>query len=387
MENTGRRNIKVIIGANAGDEGKGNVTNLFCMTEEPVLGILTNGGPQRGHTAWKDGKSHVFGHFCAGTLNGALTWFAPGYMINPMQFMREYGQLEAMGVRPRAYIDPDCRFTTPWDMMLNQAAHAREGSHHTCGMGIWETYQRYALTEDAVRIGQYLQMTETEQWAYLNRIRDRALQRMREEMDPAAAARWIPVAADENLCRRYMEDLQAMCTEKASMKGRGILTEYGNLIFENGQGLLLDWSDDEEEAVYTTPSRTGLHDAAALIEDCFEGETAEACYVTRTYLTRHGDGPLRTECCKEELDARVRETTNVTNSFQGHFRFGRLDTEAMEARIRADFAGAGSRNNWKASIAVTHTDQCDPGEELLEMTERFDERYLIGGVGRTQIRS
>ena len=111
---------------------------------------------------------------------------------------------------------------------------------------------------------------------------------MREEMDPAAAARWIPVAADENLCRRYMEDLQDMCTEKASMKGRGILMEYGNLIFENGQGLLLDWSDDEEEAVYTTPSRTGLHDAAALIEDCFEGETAEACYVTRTYLTRHG---------------------------------------------------------------------------------------------------
>jgi adenylosuccinate synthase len=109
--------------------------------------------------------------------------------------------------------------------------------------------------------------------------------------------------------------------------------------------------------------------------------------VTRTYLTRHGDGPLRTECHKEELDARVRETTNVTNPFQGHFRFGRLDTEAMEARIRADFAGAGSRNNWKASIAVTHTDQCDPGEELLEMTERFDERYLIGGVGRTQIRS
>ena len=42
MENTGRRNIRVIIGANAGDEGKGNVTNLFCMTEEPVLGILTN---------------------------------------------------------------------------------------------------------------------------------------------------------------------------------------------------------------------------------------------------------------------------------------------------------------------------------------------------------
>ena len=190
MENTGRRNIKVIIGANAGDEGKGNVTNLFCMTEEPVLGILTNGGPQRGHTAWKDGKSHVFGHFCAGTLNGALTWFAPGYMINPMQFMREYGQLEAMGVRPRAYIDPDCRFTTPWDMMLNQAAHAREGSHHTCGMGIWETYQRYALTEDAVRIGQYLRMTETEQWTYLNRIRQRPAGSLSRRMRTSAGDIW-----------------------------------------------------------------------------------------------------------------------------------------------------------------------------------------------------
>ena len=38
-------------------------------------------------------------------------------------------------------------------------------------------------------------------------------------------------------------------------------------------------------------------------------------------------------------------------------------------------------------VPAAGTDQCDPGEELLEMTERFDERYLIGGVGRTQIRS
>ena len=47
MKNT-PKSISIVIGANAGDEGKGNVTNLFCMKEEPVLGILTNGGRSGG---------------------------------------------------------------------------------------------------------------------------------------------------------------------------------------------------------------------------------------------------------------------------------------------------------------------------------------------------
>ena len=385
MKNT-PKSIRIVIGANAGDEGKGNVTNLFSMKEEPVLGILTNGGPQRGHTAWNGKVRHVFGHFCAGTLSGAATWLAPSYLVNPMQFVREYEELAALGARPRVYIDPRCAFTTPWDMMLNQGSQKLDGTHHTCGMGIWETYKRYTDT-NALPIGTYLDLPETEKVRYLTGIRERALIRMREEMPGPVLTKWLAAAKSPALLSRFMADIEDMCKIKGLLIGEEILHMYPHLIFENGQGLLLDWSDDEEEAVYTTPSRTGIFEADKLIERNFTGQTIEACYVTRTYLTRHGDGPLASECHRDELDPGIRETTNVTNPFQGHFRYGKMDVEALDGRIRKDFAGHGTKNIWRLALAVTHMDEFAPGEELICASRTYDERYLIEGVRRTDVKN
>ena len=149
-------------------------------------------------------------------------------------------------------------------------------------------------------------------------------------------------------------------------------------MFENGQGLLLDWSDDEQLAVYSTPSRTGIHDILDVTEKIFTGETVEICYVTRTYLTRHGDGPLDRECRREELGRMVREETNHTNAFQGHFRYGALETEALYNRINRDFAEHGMRNTYRKALAVTHVDQLQPGAELRGIRGSFDEYYEIG---------
>ena len=64
-----------------------------------------------------------------------------------------------------------------------------------------------------------------------------------------------------------------------------------------------------------------------------------------------------------------------------------MDTEALDTRIRKDFAHHGQKNTWKLALAVTHTDEYSPGEELLYASRAYDERYLIGGVGRTTVRN
>ena len=99
--------------------------------------------------------------------------------------------------------------------------------------------------------------------------------------------------------------------------------------------------------------------------------------MTRSYQTRHGDGPMDGECPREELGRGVREMTNRSNPFQGHFRFGRLEVEGLHERIRRDFGDRGSRNTYKKSIAVTHLDQMDMPEELREETLLYGERYLV----------
>lgn len=370
-------NIKAVIGAGAGDEGKGNMTSYFCGTPGRTLGVLTNGGPQRGHTAAFGKRRHVFSHFSSGTFKGAQTYFAPSFMINPMQFSREYRELAAMGVIPVFHIDRDCRFTTPYDMLLNQKSHQAEGSHHTCGMGIWETYKRYA-EGDGLSVGAYLAMTEIQRCRYLDRIRTGAMARLADMGTPEQMRESLALAGDERLLVNFMADLEDMAGLSAGgLCGPEILLNYDNVVFENGQGLILDWSDDEEKAVYTTPSRTGLAAVSSLVEKVFTGQSVEVCYVTRSYQTRHGDGPMDRECPRQELGRGVLELTNRANPFQGNFRFGRLEAESLHERIRRDFGDRGSLNTYKKSIAVTHLDQMDMSEELREETLLYGERYLV----------
>ena len=60
--------IKVVVGANFGDEGKGLMTDYFChqatSKNKSCIVVMSNGGAQRGHTVnLLDGKRHVFKHF------------------------------------------------------------------------------------------------------------------------------------------------------------------------------------------------------------------------------------------------------------------------------------------------------------------------------------
>lgn len=60
-------NVKVVIGSNFGDEGKGLMTDYFCAEaskrNESCIVALCNGGAQRGHTVvTPDGIRHVFHH-------------------------------------------------------------------------------------------------------------------------------------------------------------------------------------------------------------------------------------------------------------------------------------------------------------------------------------
>ena len=62
-----------------------------------VLGILPNGGAQRGHTVvTPDGKRHVFHHMSSGTFAGADTYFGANFILNPMVFMQEYCHLRGL---------------------------------------------------------------------------------------------------------------------------------------------------------------------------------------------------------------------------------------------------------------------------------------------------
>lgn len=376
------RDIKIVIGANYGDEGKGLMTDFFAADAAGkgmrTLVICSNGGSQRGHTViTPEGIRHVFHHFGSGSFAGADSWLPRYYVVNPMIFMEEYTTLSGKGIKDMiVYMDPECPVTTPFDMITNQLLEEHRGSkrHGSCGAGIWETLIRQGPGLEKMR-----DMSDNE-LRYLLRTdcREQMFLRLRRAGLTEIPRGWREIIDDEALAENYIRDFRLMLSH-CIIKSGDILKDYERLIFENGQGLLLDRSR-REFGCHTTPSSTGLRNPAEIIREHLRGETAEAecCYVSRTYLTRHGAGPFREECAKEEINGSMRDLTNVPNPHQGTMRYGKHDKKAFLKRIREDYDSMRLPEGFRKrmSIALTHVN---------EYTTDIAADYISDGENRNSI--
>ena len=330
-------NVKVVIGSNFGDEGKGLMTDYFCAEaskrNESCIVALCNGGAQRGHTVvTPDGIRHVFHHFGSGTFARAATYFGEEYILNPLAFRKEYEELKALGYSPRVYSHWNCRWSTPYDMITNQILEDSRGKNRygSCGMGIWETVLRYRNTINP-SFQQFYNMTKDEQVALLKRIRDEYTSKRLLKASTEVLQQWKDILESDNLIYNFIDDVQFLHSHVIFDYGR-VLKQYDNVVFENGQGLLLD----QRHVQYydnTTPSNTGIANPHIIIEKYLPNADVEVCYVTRTYMTKHGAGDFECECDKSEINAHIEDKTNITNPYQGTIRYGRLDVDGLVERI------------------------------------------------------
>ena len=373
------QNVKLIIGANYGDEGKGLATDFFGAQAAGSFGtinVLTNGGPQRGHTVeLADGRRHVFKHFGAASFRGAASYFAEQFIVNPMEFMREYDDLRAVHAAPETYMNPRCRFSTPWDMLTNQLFLEKNGLHNSCGFGIWETVLRYQKGF-GISFGAFAAMNREDRIAYLRRLRDGYFADRTRGLDTQDF-----FFRDELLCR-FEQDFASMLL-LCPLRDDGYLRHYQTVLFENAQGLLLDGNSPEGQE-FSTPSTTGSGRVAEAVERIFRGADVEILYVTRSYLTRHGDGPMEREFTARELkkslpDLRA-DATNTENRFQGNLRYGMMDVDLLAERVRKDFSRTSHNagNRYRSSVMVTHLNEY-AGIDTESLARRFGTLYLSDG--------
>lgn len=372
-----KKEIKVVIGANFGDEGKGLMTDYFCHqlfdAGHYVLDIRHNGGAQAAHNVvTPDGKQHVFSHFGAGSFSpDVATYLAGEFILNPILFCREWDELDKLGVSPKVYINKNCRITTPYDMMLNQIVERRRGDkrHGTCGIGINETIERYNsfhanvlgcnTTVDNIRqrlisdgSGSYkneLHMLVT--WYLPIRLAALGVMLTKDEQE---------LFESETIMDNFISQTWEMM-RRCVVVDDSIIHNYSGLVFEGAQGLLLD-TDYLAFAPHLTSSKTGSYNPKKiLLENDLENEDIEFCYVTRSYFTRHGFGPFPTECDRKILFGRdVNEKYNHENEFQGKFRFGYFDSDRFSCAFHADLAHMlDSFPKADGVIAVTHLDETE----------------------------
>lgn len=338
------KNIKIVIGANFGDEGKGLMTDYFSnKAEGSKIVVLYNGGAQRGHTVkTPSGYRHVFHHFGAGTLSGSDTLFGTDFLINPIIFTQEYAELRPYLSDKKIYRYKNCRVTTPYDMIANQYVEDLRGDnrHGSCGMGIYETIKRSEsmniTLEDIIKDPIYFKYKISTFY-----------------IDTYPEIHSDLFFSDE-LLNHFIQDCKFMADNTIPIESDKFLNEYYNVIFEGAQGLCLD-KDNTEYFPNLTPSNTGIKGMEKYLKD-LDGDI-EVCYVTRTYLTRHGAGKLPGECNKEDINPMMKDLTNHPNDYQGTLRYGKINANELLDRIKNDVKKLISIADIEVGVALTHKNE------------------------------
>ena len=331
-------NVEVVIGANYGDEGKGLVTDYICKNNDNCIVVLNNGGCQRGHTVeHRDGRRHVFHHFGSGTLRGVRTYFTKDYYLNPMEFIREYEELKDTSEHLiMAYHDPKCIVQLPSDIALNWHLERLRASNDvrngSCGCGIWETYQRIHCQHNALTFDKFVKLNYHAKIDYINMVAKQQRNRLNENIE------LFDIFMNQGFINHFISDTMEMDRLCKSVEFEELVKNrfqpITNIVIENGQGLMLDehFSDD---SAHSTPSKTGAYGTVDFLSNigisCYH--RIDLNYVSRTYLTRHGNGHLENEVVGKFPYV---DKTNIPNEWQGSLRYGHLNASSLRSRIQKD---------------------------------------------------
>ena len=359
-----------VIGKNFGDEGKGLVCASLSKNVKNTLIVKHNGGGQAGHTVEsEDGKRFIHHQIGSGAEHGAATLLADTFMVDLYQLTEELSSFEHIyGFIPEIYAEKNTHITVIDDVLRNMFIESARGPlrHGSCGMGINECKMRqsegFSLTLEEVR-----DLNPGELFRRLKRFRIEYGQRDIEALkakfkknNPGEPADYYDMLTDDGVLFTYVKYLkEGIRSIKLVDASKDWLSRYDQIVFETGQGLLLD-EDYTIYAPHLTPSKTGLHNIAQFLEKR-DMPLNEVIYVSRTYVTRHGNGPLPHELKREELPGVGKDSTNMDNEWQGSIRYAKHESfQSFDGPVRDDVKSVLHMKCMRGamvSVLLTHLDE------------------------------
>jgi adenylosuccinate synthase len=316
--------VRVVVGAQWGDEAKGKVVDLLAQDAEFVVRYA--GGSNAGHTVCTDGHTFKFHLIPAGILHPQVTpVIADGVVIDLRALEAEANTLHEQGIDiGRLRIGLGAHLALPYHRRLDELEEARtEGRIGTTRRGIGPTY-----ADKAARIGlRIADLLDPDRFrARLRRAleqRNALFQRV-YETEPldleALAAEWLHYGAQ---WRDHFTDVPALLQDA--------LAAGKNILMEGAQGTLLDLDYG------TYPYVTSSHPVAA--GACLGTGIPPRCLdevwgVAKAYTTRVGEGPFPTELADEQGDY-IRERGREYGTTTGRARrCGWLDLVALRYAAR-----------------------------------------------------
>lgn len=376
-----------VIGMNFGDEGKGHIVNF--LSDANTLNVRFNGGAQAAHAVFfADGRNHIFHQFGSGSMKGARTLFSSHMIVNPIFFGTEFIELTKKANLREVFIDPRCRISTIYDMLINEFTSYYHKKQNTTGYGINETIERSQFRQLRISMRDLIDKDLSVIAATLKTIREEYVPYRLDELS-------LPFPLFLDYCRQRIynfEQTEAACINAVSEMLKcvvvwaddNLIDRYlakdnsRKIVFEGAQGFRLD-QNRKDLMPYLTRSNTGLQNVVDCLRMVRTPLDLNVYLVTRAYLTRHGEGPLWNEL-KKPYD-NIEELTNIPNPYQGAMRYGFLnkswyDQAFSEIREYINKNKPGCIKNIKIESAFTCLDHLDEGEIIYS---RDEERDFIHG--------
>lgn len=340
--------IKVVVGGQWGDEGKGKITDILAQDADVV--VRYQGGSNAGHTVVVDGDQFKLHLIPSGILReDALCVMADGTVIDVEGMMSEIDGLQARGIScSNLRVSGSAHVIMPYHRLLDGLEEdARgKGSIGTTRRGIGPAY-----TDKAARMPQPVRMWDllsedtlreriTAQLAHKNVIIKELYGHDPLDAEGVFAEVWGPAQR----AQEYITDTRRLLLER--------IEAGANVVCEGAQGTFLDL--DYGTFPFVTSSHP-VSGAACLGTGIGPTQIDDVFMVAKAYTTRVGAGAFPTEEHGDDGE-RIRERGHEYGTTTGRpRRCGWLDLVVLKTSARL---------NGATGIALTLLDVLDAFETL-----------------------
>ena len=353
--------VRVVIGAQWGDEGKGKIVDLLSNKARFV--VRYQGGANAGHTLKFDDKKVVLHLIPSGIFNGdAHCVIGNGVVIDPIALVKEIKGVEELGfsLEGRFFISQTAHVILPYHKLLDQLKEKRRGGDAigTTGRGIGPAY-----VSKVSRVG--IRMVDLLDKDILRKKIDQNIKDINFALKNLYKEKTLSVDALMDEMDEAISTLSPYICNTTDMLHKAL--EKGEFVLlEGAQGCLLDVDHGTYPYVTSSSPTSG---GACTGSGVPPTALTHIMGITKAYCTRVGNGPFPTELDNEKGEELRQKGFEFGATTGRPRRCGWLDLVALKYACRI---------NGINEITLTKMDVMDGFEEIQVCTS-----YKIDGEETT----
>lgn len=315
--------VKVLVGLQWGDEGKGKVVDV--LTPEVDVVCRFQGGPNAGHTLIFNGTKHVLHSIPSGIFReNVINVIGNGVVVDPVIFQEEVEQLMKVGydIKDKLYISKRASLIMPTHRALDAASEAAKGKNKIGSTlkGIGPTYTD-KISRNGLRVGDILSDFEIK----YNTAKAKHLQQLDKLYDFE-----VDIVEYEQKWHKAIEFLKSFQLIETEHELNRLIKSGKSILAEGAQGSLLDI--DFGTYPFVTSSNT-LSSGASSGLGIAPNKITDVIGICKAYCTRVGMGPFPTEL-NDEVGEKIRKIGHEYGATTGRDRrCGWLDLVALKYSV------------------------------------------------------